>query len=143
MRSVFTSPRLENVEAVAKMLEEAGIEVRVSNDRSYKGNRRRPFSYRNSVNDNAGDNPQVWVIKAEDQPKARQMLREAGLIESARQGFGEQGFVRTNSYLPVSTTDPVMRQRDRRAMLVMRVRLLLLGIIVLLTILTLSGTLHR
>lgn len=137
MRSVFTSPRLENVEAVAKMLEEAGIEVKVSQDRSYKGNRRRPFSYRDSVNANSEDNPQVWVIKAEDQPKARGMLREAGLIDSTRPDSSMP------SYLPMSRTVPDAPKRDRRTMLVMRVRLLLLGIIVLLTVLALSGTLHR
>jgi hypothetical protein len=136
MRSVFTSPRLENVEAVAKMLEEAGIEVRISQDRSYKGNRRRPFSYRDSSN--TEPNPQVWVIKAEDQPKARAMLREAGLIDSTRPEFSL-----SHSYLPPSPTQTVAPKRDRRAMLVLRMRLLLLGIIVLVTILTLSGTLHR
>lgn len=139
MRSVFTSPRLENVEAVAKMLEDAGIEVRVTQDRSYKGNRRRPFSYRDSANANAEDNPQVWVIKAEDQPKARELLRDTGLIDSTRPAH----FSESQSYLPPSRTAPVNARPDRRAALVMRVRLALLGIIALLTILTLSGVLHR
>jgi hypothetical protein len=137
MRSVFTSPRLENVEAVAKMLEDAGIEVRVSNDRSYKGNRRQPFSYRDSVNANSENNPQVWVIKAEDQPRARQMLREGGLIDSTRPEFSQ-----AISYLPPSAAQ-IARKPDPRASIVMRVRLLLLAIIVLLTILTLSGIIHR
>jgi hypothetical protein len=137
MRSVFTSPRLENVEAVAKMLEDAGIEVRVSQDRSYKGNRRRPFSYRDSANQ-AGDNPQVWVIKAEDQPRARALLREGGLIDSTRPESSQPV-----SYLPPSATAPIARKPDRRASVVMRIRLLLLGIITLLSILILSGVLHR
>jgi len=137
MRSVFTSPRLENVEAVAKMLEEAGIEVRVSQDRSYKGNRRRPFSYRDIALSDEAD-PQVWVIKAEDQPKARAMLRESGLIDSTRPDSGQ-----TSSYLPLSPTMPLARRPDRRAAIVMRIRLLLLAIIVLLSILILSGVLHR
>ena len=137
MRSVFNSPRLENVEAVAKMLEEAGIEVRVSQDRSYKGNRRRPFSYRESGN--ASENPQVWVIKADDQPKARQLLREAGLIDSTRPEF----FSQSQSYLPPARALAIERKPDRRAAIVMRIRVLLLGIIVLVTILTLSGILHR
>jgi hypothetical protein len=138
MRRVFTSPRLENAEAVAKMLADAGIEVRVSNDRSYKGNRRQPFSYRESAASNES-NPQVWVIKAEDQPKAREMLREAGLIDSTRPAF----FSESQSYLPPSRTAPVAHKPDRRAAIVMRIRLLLLGIIALLSILTLSGVLHR
>ncbi len=137
MRSVFTSPRLENVEAVAKMLEDAGIDVKVSNDRSYKGNRRQPFSYRDNTANNES-NPQVWVLKAEDQPKARQMLREAGLIDSTRPEFNQ-----SHSYLPPSRAAPEVRKPDRRATIVMRLRLLLLAIIVLLSILTLSGVLHR
>ncbi|HTD29449.1 MAG TPA: pathogenicity-like protein [Xanthomonadaceae bacterium] len=132
MRSVFTSPRLENVEAVAKMLADAGIEVRVSQDRSYKGTRRRPFSYRESAS--SEDNPQVWVIKAEDQPRARQMLREGGLIDSTRPAFSQ-----AISYLPPSATAPIARKPDRRAMAVVRLRLILLAIIALLTLLTLSG----
>ena len=44
MRQVFTSPRLENVEAVAKMLRDAGIEVKITEARSYRGNRRSSFS---------------------------------------------------------------------------------------------------
>ena len=120
------------------MLEEAGIEVRVSQDRSYKGNRRRPFSYRDSANANAEDHPQVWVIKAEDQPKARAMLRESGLIDSTRPEFSQTG-----SYLPLSSITPLARKPDRRAMIVLRLRLLLLGIITLLSILILSGVLHR
>ncbi len=138
MRSVFTSPRLENVEAVAKLLEDAGIEVRVSKDRSYKGSRRRPFSYRENAQANAEENPQVWVMKAEDQPRARQILRDGGLIDSTRPEFTQ-----LNSYLPPSRLGSVAPKRDRRAMVVVRLRLLLLAIIVLLTILTWSGVLHR
>ncbi|HWI24375.1 MAG TPA: pathogenicity-like protein, partial [Lysobacter sp.] len=37
MRQVFSSPRLENVEGIAKFLEEHGIEVRITQGRSYKG----------------------------------------------------------------------------------------------------------
>lgn len=83
MRQVFSSSRLENVEGVAQLLREAGIEVRVTNDRSYKGNRRSSFSYR----EESGERPTVWVIRSEDQLRARDLLREAGLIDSTR---GEQ-----------------------------------------------------
>ena len=81
MRQVFTSPRLENVERVAKMLEDEGIEVRITNGRSYKGNVRANFSYRDS---GSAPQPAVWIIKSEDQPRARAMLREAGLMDSSR-----------------------------------------------------------
>jgi hypothetical protein len=138
MRAVFSSPRLENVEAVAKLLEEAGIEVRVSNDRSYKGNRRQAFSYRDS--NNAEPNPQVWIIKAEDQPKAREMLREAGLIDSAKFGYTRPEDNEGSTFLPQSATTPIAPKPDRRISFAMRFRLLLLVIISALVILT---VLHR
>lgn len=82
MRQVFTSARLENVEAVAKMLEDDGIEVRITNGRSYKGSIRRNFSYRQGGNE--GPQPAVWIVRSEDQPRARAILREHGLIDSSR-----------------------------------------------------------
>lgn len=84
MRQVFSSTRLENVEGIAKMLEAEGIEVRITHGRSYKGGwgGRRP--YRDQ--DRAGPLPAVWVVKSEDQPRARQLLRDAGLLDSTRGG---------------------------------------------------------
>lgn len=80
MRQVFSSPRLENTEAVAQMLREAGIEIRISNGRSYKGWRRGTFRY----TDRSPPESAVWVVRAEDQTRARAMLREAGLIDTTR-----------------------------------------------------------
>ena len=73
MRQVFTSPRLENVESVAGLLREQGIEVRITNDRSYRGNRRSSFSYRDQ--EEAAPQPAVWIVNADEQPRARQLLR--------------------------------------------------------------------
>lgn len=80
MRQVFSSSRLENVEGVAQLLRDAGIEVRVTNDRSYKGNRRSSFSYAEQPK----ERPAVWVVRSGDQLRARDLLREAGLIDSTR-----------------------------------------------------------
>lgn len=82
MRQVFTSPRLENVEGIAKLLRDEGIEVRITHGRSYKGAIRGNFNYRDSAR--KGPQPAVWVVKSEDQPRAREMLRNAGLLESTR-----------------------------------------------------------
>lgn len=82
MRQVFSSPRIENVEAVAKLLADEGIEVRISDGRSYKGNRRGTFSY---TSDDA-KRPAVWVVQSEDQVRARELLRQAGLLDSTRPG---------------------------------------------------------
>ncbi|TXH64695.1 MAG: hypothetical protein E6Q88_15155 [Lysobacteraceae bacterium] len=91
MRQVFSSPRLENVERVAQHLREHAIEVRITNGRSYKGSRRSDFSYREQ--DTSGAMPAVWVVKSDDQPRARELLREIGLLDSARS---------PTSYLPTS-----------------------------------------
>ena len=81
MRQVFSSPRLANVEAVAKLLEEAGIAIKITNGRSYRGNFDRGISYRGGGEDG---HAAVWVTRSEDQPRARQMLRDAGLLDSTR-----------------------------------------------------------
>jgi hypothetical protein len=82
MRRVFTSPRLENVEGVANLLREHEIEVKITNGRTFRGAIRGNFSYRDKPD--AGEQPAVWVVRSEDQPKARELLREAGLLDSGR-----------------------------------------------------------
>lgn len=89
MRQVFSSPRLENVEGVAQLLRDAGIEVRVTNGRSYKGNRRGGFSYREQSQSPV---PAVWVVRSEQQVQAREILREAGLLDSTRESFAGPTF---------------------------------------------------
>lgn len=84
MRQVFSSPRLENVERVAELLREAGIEVRITDGRSYKGNRRSAPSY--SDRDGNAARPAVWVVRSDDRIRAREILRENGLLESTRPG---------------------------------------------------------
>ena len=90
MRQVFSSQRLENVETVAQMLRDADIEVRITNGRSYKGGRRGTFSY--SDGDASGPKPAVWVVRSDDTVKARQILRDAGLLESTRESFAGPSF---------------------------------------------------
>ncbi|KAB8314487.1 DUF2007 domain-containing protein [Tolypothrix campylonemoides VB511288] len=119
MRQVFTSARLENVEAVAAMLREADIEVRITNGRSYKGNRRSSFSYRESAS--SGQQPAVWVVKSDDQVRARQILRDAGLIESTRPG--------ESSYLAPTFRSEVELRGNASAKRALRIKLALLGAI--------------
>ena len=89
MRQVFTSTRLENVEGVAKMLGEHGIETKITQGRSWKGNSRREFSYSAKHHDET-QQPAVWVLKSEDFKLARELLHEGGLLASTRE----------TSYLP-------------------------------------------
>ena len=82
MRQVFSSQRIENVEGVAKLLSDAGIEVRITQPRSYKGNVRGTFRYTQPL----AQQPAVWVVKADEQVRAREILRDNGLIDSTRPG---------------------------------------------------------
>ena len=91
MRQIFSSPRLENVEGVAKLLTEAGIENKVSEARGYRAVSRREFSYVPSRQETQGTPPSVWVVKSDDYKRARELLMEAGLLDEART---------TSSYLP-------------------------------------------
>lgn len=84
MRQVFSSQRIETVEGVARMLTDAGIAVHISNGRSYHSKRGGQFSYVEPVK--AQQQPAVWVRHAEDQPRARELLRGAGLLETTRPG---------------------------------------------------------
>ncbi len=119
MRKVFSSPRLENVEAVAAMLQEQGIEVKIDQRRSYRGKRRSTFRYK--IEEDEGPQPSVWIVHADDQPRGRQLLRDAGLLESSRVG--------ESSYLPLSVLDreqPGAKAKARRASWI---RAALLGLI--------------
>lgn len=116
MRQIFTSQRLETVEGVARLLQDAGIEVHVSNARSYRGSRGSQFRYTEPTP--KGEQPAVWIRHPEDQPRARQLLREAGLLDSTRPGTG-----------PTLTFTSQHDQPPRRASWAWRIRLILLAII--------------
>ncbi|MBH1553118.1 pathogenicity-like protein [Stenotrophomonas maltophilia] len=82
MRQIFSSQRVETVEGVAELLRGHGIEVKVTNGRSYKTRRRGQFSYTDLGN--ASVYPAVWIVRADDQPRAREILREARLLDTTR-----------------------------------------------------------
>lgn len=118
MRQLFSSSRLETVEGVAKMLNDAGIDTYVSDGRSYKGARRRKFSYREtSTEPEAG----VWIVKAEDQARARDILREAGLIDSTR----------AESYRQQTPNHGTSQQGAGQRRWISRVRILLIAALVM------------
>jgi hypothetical protein len=84
MRQVFTSPRLENVEGVAQLLREAGVEIKVSDSRSYKKVSRREFSYVPTQQEKQSPQPSVWVINSDDYKRARELLASSGLLDEAK-----------------------------------------------------------
>ena len=106
MRQVFSSLRLGNVEGVAKLLEDAGIEVRVTGGRSYKSG----WSGRRTYNDSdRGEQAAVWVVNSEDQPRARQLLRDAGLLESTTRS--SESYVGPSLHQRADDPPPLTRQR--------------------------------
>ena len=109
MRRIFGSPRLENVEGVARLLQEHGIEVRITDGRSWRGAIRGNFSYRDDARE--GPEPAVWIVNAEDQPRARELMRGAGLLDSTRAPL--------DSYLPANDDDAKPRKRGGRLKLVL------------------------
>ncbi|MCW5579932.1 MAG: DUF2007 domain-containing protein [Luteimonas sp.] len=114
MRQVFSSARLENVEAVAKLLADEGIEVRIENGRTFRSSIRGNFSYRDG--EGGGAKPAVWVVRSDDQPRARQLLREVGLLDAAPSS--------ANSFLPSTghaarAASPKRRNRMRFGLLVL------------------------
>ena len=115
MRQVFTSTRLENVEKVERMLNDAGIETKVTQGRTWKGHSRREFSY-TAKNADASQQPAVWVLKPDDFKQAREILHDAGLLAATRDA----------SYLPeqLQFREPVAGDPARR---VSKIRMALLA----------------
>jgi hypothetical protein len=122
MRQIFTSQRLETVEGVARLLEESGIETYTSHARSYRGRRRGGFSYSAA---NHEPQPGVWVVRADELVRARELLRQAGLLESTRHN--------PLAYEPANDPPAAQKSPLRTAM---RVRLALLAVVTVLATLT-------
>jgi hypothetical protein len=120
MRQIFTSQRLETVEGVARLLEDAGIETYTSNARSYKGRARTGFSYSQP---NHQPQPAVWVVRADQLVQARELLREAGLLETT---------IPTPSYMPASLAEAFPPVANHPARPARRLRTGLLAIIAIL-----------
>jgi hypothetical protein len=125
MRQVFSSPRTENVEGVAQMLREAGIQVRVTHGRSYRGGLRGNFSYRDNARE--GPVPAVWVVLSEDQPRAREILRAQGLLDSTRSDTGYRlPAFRTEE--PLAADDPGRKRAFRLKMGLLLVIAMVIGL---------------
>jgi hypothetical protein len=115
---------VENVERVVAMLGEAGIATSVTNRRAWAGHDFRRHSY--SARQDSAEWPQVWVVNAEDQPRARALLREAGVEPATRHA------------------EELARSRqaagpDQRRSLAIYLRLVLIGIIAILVVLHWAG----
>lgn len=121
MRKIFTSPRLENVERVAEMLREHGVDARITNGRSYKGAVRGHFTYRDHAR--SEQQPTVWIVKPDDQPKARELMRAAGLLDSGR---SPTSYLTTETLIGARDADTENATKQRVLMIKMA---LLIGIV--------------
>jgi len=126
MRQVFSSGRLENVEGVAQLLRDAGIEIKVIGARGYRQVSRREFSYVGSQRENS-EQPAVMVINSDDYKRARELLHEAGLLESTAPA----------SYLPepLQVKEAAPASPQQRIFRIKLVLLVVLGAMVLLSLL--------
>lgn len=95
MRQIFSSPRLENVDRVEALLHDVGIETYVSNRDKLRRDRLRSFSY--SARSDASTWPAIWVKEAQDLPRARELLRDAGLMGSTRPNVANEYELRPRS----------------------------------------------
>lgn len=124
MRQIFSSPRVENVERIVALLGEAGIETRVTNRRAYAGHDYKGPSYLGKSDSSTW--PTVWIVKAEDQPRARAILRDIGIAPATR--FAEE-LAQSRKPKP---SNPHMA-------LASKIRIVLIGAIVLLIVLRYLG----
>lgn len=77
MRRIYSSPRVENIERLVAVMAEHGIATKVTNLRVYDSKSYSRFSYAR-----LGDSenwPSVWVERAEDHTRARQLMHEIGI----------------------------------------------------------------
>ena len=129
MRQIYTSQRLENIDRVVAMMAEAGIQTSVTNRHAYKGHDYKGPSYTARVDPSTW--PQVWIVHAEDQPRARALLREAGVEPPTR--YADE--------VAQSRSD-VRTPEQKRVAFTWQVRTVVLVAIALILLLNWLGVLH-
>ncbi|RAO77585.1 putative signal transducing protein [Dyella jiangningensis] len=85
MRQLYTSPRQDNIDRVAALLTEQGIECTIENRSNYNRPTYQRFSY-SQRNENRDNWAQVWVTRADDYTRARALLKELGIEPVVRHG---------------------------------------------------------
>ena len=127
MREVYRSLRVEQVEGAATLLNEAGIETSIQNGRSYKGGRRRNFSFRETPD--SAKAAVLYVTHNGDLPEARRLLREAGLMEPGQR----------ESYLPQELQFQLREEKKPRIDPRRLRTVLLMMIVIIITLFTFFG----
>ncbi|HET6655057.1 MAG TPA: hypothetical protein VFH57_02315 [Gammaproteobacteria bacterium] len=121
MREIYTSPRHENINLVVQLFAEHGIQTHVSQMPGHRRNAYTRFSYRDN---DSKSWPKVWVVRPDDLPQARALLREAGVEPTVR-------FAEDLARARAKRANPLQRRRR----ITTTVRMVLLGVIVILALL--------
>lgn len=100
MRQIFSSPRIENVRLLERLLEEHGVETRITGLAEWKRPKSREFSY--SDRDRRQPWPVLWVVKSEDYPRARQLLRDEGVEIDTTRTTGARSSFLDDAAAPIS-----------------------------------------
>jgi hypothetical protein len=85
MRLLYTSPRQENIDRVVAFMSENGVETTITNRSNWNRPSYQRFSYQQR-RENRDSWPQVWVSRADDYTKARELLRQLGIESIVRHG---------------------------------------------------------
>ncbi len=85
MRQIYPSPRPENIDRVAALLTEHGIECTIENRSNWNKRSYERFSY-SQRKENRDRWEQVWISRADDYTRARALLRELGIEPVIRHG---------------------------------------------------------
>jgi hypothetical protein len=85
MRLLYTSPRQENIDRVVAFMTDNGVETTITNRSNWNRPSYQRFSYQQR-RENRDSWPQVWVSRADDYTKARELLRQLGIEPIIRHG---------------------------------------------------------
>jgi hypothetical protein len=85
MRLLYTSPRQENIDRVAAFMAENGVEITITNRSNWNRPSYQRFSYQQR-SENRDSWPQVWISRADDYTRGRELLRELGIEPIVRHG---------------------------------------------------------
>ncbi|GAB2569439.1 hypothetical protein ISP15_03335 [Dyella jejuensis] len=85
MRLLYTSPRQENIDRVVALMAENDVETTITNRSNWNRPSYQRFSY-SQRNENRDSWPQVWISRADDYTRARELLRQLGIEPVIRHG---------------------------------------------------------
>ncbi|RDS86742.1 hypothetical protein [Dyella psychrodurans] len=83
MRLLYTSPRQENIDRVVAYMAENGVETTITNRSNWNRPSYQRFSYQQR-SESRDSWPQVWITRADDYTRARELLRQLGIDPTVR-----------------------------------------------------------